>query len=255
MPRFFVEGVRELGACVEIGGSDGRKIVRVLRLADGGSIEIVDSAAKLFAASLAIDGERVRATLDAELPGSVDDAVDAVPSFDVAQALPKGAKMDFIVEKTTELGVDAILPFRCERTIARDAGDAKHERWRRLAKTAAQQCGRRTVPQIHAVLSSFEALLERFDAYDAVLFGWELAPHVRMLDALPDALRAVNRVLLVIGPEGGFTHAEAEAARAHGATLIWLGPRILRTETAAMALLAIAGAFAQGRNYDGARRT
>ncbi len=255
--RFFVEGVCETGASVEIAGSDARKIVRVLRLVDGDAIEVIDSAGTVFAASIAIDGTLVRATLDAA--GTSEDPASGAdtdsPRFDVAQALPKSAKMDFIVEKTTELGVGAILPFRSERTVARDAGDAKVQRWRRLARAAAQQCGRRSIPQIGAVLPSFDALLERFDDYGVVLFGWELAPRTLLRDVLPDLLGGVRRALIVVGPEGGFTHDEAEAARARGAALVWMGPRILRTETAAMALLAIADALTQGRNCSQARRT
>ncbi len=253
--RFFVEGVREPGARVEISGSDARKITRVLRLADGDLIEVIDSAGTVFAASVAIDGTRVGARLEGAAP--VDDSDDAAdsPQFDLAQALPKGAKMDFIVEKTTELGVHAILPFCSERTVARDAGEAKLERWRRLAKTAAQQCGRRTIPQIDAVIGSFEALLERLGEYEVVLFPWELAPRAPMRDVLPGLLGGARRALIVVGPEGGFTHEEAEAARARGAALLWMGPRILRTETAAMALLAIARALMQGRNCSQARRT
>ncbi len=255
--RFFVEGVCETGASVEIAGSDARKIVHVLRLVDGDAIEVIDSAGAAFTASIAIDGTRVRATLDAAetLEDAADLAGNDSPRFDLAQALPKGAKMDFIVEKTTELGVGAILPFRSERTVARDAGEAKAQRWRRLAKAAAQQCGRLSIPQIDPILPSFDALLERFDEYGVVLFPWELAPRTLLRDALPDLLGGVRRALIVVGPEGGFTHDEAEAARARGAALLWMGPRILRTETAAMALLAVADALTQGRNCSQARRT
>jgi 16S rRNA (uracil1498-N3)-methyltransferase len=248
--RFFVGGVREAGDRVEIAGSDAQKIVRVLRLGDGDRIELVDSAGTLFAASLSLDGTRVRARLDRveAAHGPAGDPPAALLRFDVAQAVPKGAKMDFIVEKATELGAGAMLPFRSERTIARDGGDAKVERWRRLAKSAAQQCGRRTLMRVDPVLPSLPALFERFGDYDAVLFAWELAPRVLLREALPDLLRKAGRALIVIGPEGGFTHDEAEAARAHGAALLWMGPRILRTETAALALLAVADALTQGRN-------
>jgi 16S rRNA (uracil1498-N3)-methyltransferase len=255
--RFFVEGVCETGASVEIAGSDARKIVRVLRLAAGDAIEVIDSAGTVFAATIAIDGMRVRATLKGteafEDPAGPAGAGSLC--FDLAQALPKGAKMDFIVEKTTELGISAILPFCSERTIARDAGVAKVERWRRLAKAAAQQCGRRSIPQVEAALPSFDALLERFDEYDVVLFPWELSAHSLLRDTLPELLAGVRRALIVVGPEGGFTHDEAETARSRGAALVWMGPRILRTETAAMALLAIADALTQGRNCSQARRT
>lgn len=240
--RFFVEGVRAPGARVEIGGSDARKIVRVLRLTDGDEIEVVDSAGTLFAATIAVEGALVRASL-AEAAVR-DQTLERGLAVDLAQALPKGSKMDFVVEKATELGARTILPFRSERTLAGDAGDAKLERWRRLAKTAAQQCGRLRVPEVDAT-RSFDALLTRFSDYDAVLFAWELAPHERLRDRLPKLLGGARRALVAIGPEGGFTHEEAEGARARGAELLWLGPRILRTETAAMALLAIVDAFAE----------
>lgn len=241
----------ESGASVEIEGGDAHKIRRVLRLRDGDEIEIVDSSGTPFVAALAFDGSRVRATLGDAI--AVEDDAYAV-RFDVAQALPKGQKMDFVVEKITELGAHAILPFRCERSLAR-AATPKEERWQRLAESAARQSGRRSVPRVHATLASFSELIERFGDYDAVAFAWELAPHVPLSERLPHVLDGADRVLLVVGPEGGFTHDEAEAARARGAALVWMGPRILRTETAALALLAVADAFAQGRNCGQARRT
>lgn len=242
--RFFVEGVLESGASIEIAGGDAHKIRRVLRLRDGDAIEVVDSAGNAFVAEIAIDGAVVRSTLGDALANETQDETGV--RFDVAQAIPKGQKMDFVVEKTTELGAEAILPFQCERTVAR-AERAKEERWRRLAASAARQSGRRRVPHVHATLPSFDALLERFGEYDAVAFAWELAPRVPLRECLPELLRDACRVLLVVGPEGGFAHDEGDAARARGATLVWMGPRILRAETAAVALLAVADAFAQGR--------
>jgi 16S rRNA (uracil1498-N3)-methyltransferase len=251
--RFFIEGLHRSGDCVEIGGGDARKIRRVLRLRNGDAVEVIDSAGTAFTAAVEIDGTRVRANLSKELEPA-EDRVEASARFDVAQALPKGQKMDFVVEKVTELGAEAILPFSCERAVVRLAANTKVERWRRLAESAALQCGRRCIPQVAEPLKSFEALLERFDEYDAVLFAWELAPRIALSDTLPDLLNGAGRVLLVLGPEGGFTHDEAAAAQARGAALVWMGPRILRAETAAVAFLAIADAFAQGRNLERARR-
>jgi 16S rRNA (uracil1498-N3)-methyltransferase len=239
--RFFVEGIGAVGSAVEIRGSDAAKIVRVLRLRAGETIEIVDSSGTLFAATITLAGPVVNATLAAVV--AVEPSNEPELRIDVAQALPKARKMEFVVEKATELGAAVILPFRSERTIPADAGDAKLERWRRLAKTAAQQCGRLTIPEVAPVVPSFDALLARFGEYDAILFAWELAPHEALRERLPQLLRDARRLLIVVGPEGGFTHAEADAANACGATPIWLGRRILRTETAAMALLAIVDAF------------
>jgi len=229
------------GTAIDIAGGDAHKIVRVLRLASGDRIEVVDSAGSLFAAELTVDGTAVRATLLE--PIDADERAESALQIDVAQAMPKGQKMDFIVEKAVELGAAALLPFHSERTIVHEAGGAKLERWRRLAKTAALQCGRRTIPAVRDPLPSFEALVAAFDRYDCVLFAWELAARVPLRERLPDLLARKERVLVVVGPEGGFTHAEAEAACARGAHPIWLGPRILRTETAALALLAVIDAL------------
>lgn len=234
--RFFVEGVRATGESIAIDGGDAHKIAHVLRLHPGDALEIVDSAGVLFPATIAaIDGGVVRASLGEALDAAND--VDAL-RIDVAQAVPKGQKMDFVVEKTTELGASAILPFYSERSIVHELGASKRERWQRLATTAAQQCGRRTIPNVAEPLA-YDALLARFREYDCVLFPWELAPHDPLLATLAQALSTARSALVVIGPEGGFTHREAEAAREAGAHLLWLGPRILRTETAGMALLAV----------------
>lgn len=237
--RFFVEGARTAGEEVEIAGADAHKIEHVLRLRAGERVEIVDSAARGFAASLTAVGRVVRATLLEELAGR------AAPPLcvELAQAVPKGNRMDFVIEKGTELGVDAFLPFYSERSVGRAAGREKLARWHRLARTAAQQCGRRSVPEIAEPLA-FSALLERFARYDAVLFAWELAEPLPMLARVAERLPLRGRLLLVVGPEGGFTHAEAESAARHGASLLWLGPRVLRTDTAALVLLAVIGAAA-----------
>jgi 16S rRNA (uracil1498-N3)-methyltransferase len=239
-PRFFVEGVRTSGERVDIRGGDAHKIRHVLRLDSGDELELIDSGGTLFRADIETIGETIAARL-LDTIGENDAAMPAL-RVDVAQAIPKGQKMDFVVEKCTELGAGAILPFSSERTVASSAGDAKIERWRRLARTAAQQCGRREVPSVGSPLS-FEGLLECFEGYGVVLFPWELAPHEPLLERLPLLLSRRHCALIVIGPEGGFTHEEAERAQACGASLLWLGPRILRTETAALALLAVVGAL------------
>jgi 16S rRNA (uracil1498-N3)-methyltransferase len=161
---------------------------------------------------------------------------------DVAQAVPKAARMDFVVEKGTELGAAAFLPFYSERSVGRRVGPEKLARWRRIARSASQQSGRREVPEIHEPLD-FEALVERFGEYDTVFFAWELAAPEPLHDRLRALLPQAGRVLIVVGPEGGFAHAEAEAATSRGAHVLWLGSRILRTDTAAVVLLAVIGAF------------
>jgi 16S rRNA (uracil1498-N3)-methyltransferase len=232
--RFFVEGVHELGDVVALDGGDAHKVLDVLRMREGDELEIVDSASRRFKAVISIDRRSVRA----ELHECVNTHHAPVPQVTVAQAIPKGQKMDFVVEKLTELGVAQILPLHSERTVVTEVGDQKLERWRRLAKTAAQQCGRTDIPQIPKPVS-LKDLTTAFASYDAVLFPWELADASPLHDVLPALVRGARRVLAIVGPEGGFSHEEAAASKAAGAHLLHLGPRILRTETAGLVLLAI----------------
>jgi 16S rRNA (uracil1498-N3)-methyltransferase len=217
-----------------LNGSDAHKIVSVLRMRDGDEIEVIDSAAQRFLAAITIDGRSVQATLH-ERKASRD---LSTPNITVAQGVPKGHKMDFVVEKLTELGVAQIVPLQSERTVVTDVSANKIERWRRLAKTAAQQCGRNDVPRV-ADQQHFADMCGTFADYDVVLFPWELADCQPLRECLPKLVRDAGRILVLIGPEGGFSHAEADAAGTAGAHLISLGPRILRTETAALVVLSV----------------
>lgn len=231
--RFFVPGAHEPGERVRIEGGDAHHLRDVLRLRSGDAIDVIDSAGRAFVARIEEDPEPwVR--LVEERSGDARNAV----RVDVAQALPKGVKMDLVVEKATELGAHAILPFTSERTIPRRTSDEKRLRWNRIARSAAEQSGRREIPAVLEPIG-YDALLERFGEYDLVLYAWESSDASPFRERLPALLRGARRVLVVIGPEGGFSHAEAQAARERGAEIVSLGPRILRTETAALVVLAI----------------
>ena len=232
--RFFVEGVYSAGQTVTLAGGDAHKIAHVLRKRSGDTVQIIDSAANRFDAVLHVDDGVVQARL------GEPHAPQIAPSLEitVAQGVPKGSKMDFVVEKLTELGVAAIVPLYSERSVVIESGQSKIERWRRLAKTAAAQCGRNDVPEV-AEPVAFAVLLQTFSKYDCVLFPWELAGGEPLRTILPSLVADAKRVLVVIGPEGGFAHAEAEAAKSGGAHVIGLGAHILRTETAALVVVAL----------------
>lgn len=195
----------------------------------GDGMIVVDSAAHAFAASLIIDGERASARLDELLPPAAESRMKVT----LAQAIPKGQKLDFVVEKATELGIARLVPLYTSRTIG-GASEHKVERWRKLARSAAQQCGRSTVPEIEPP-QDYSAFLPRIREFDAAIFAWELAARP-LREALRNISEAEN-VLAIVGPEGGFSHAEAEAANQAGAHAVSLGSRILRTETAPLVLL------------------
>jgi 16S rRNA (uracil1498-N3)-methyltransferase len=237
--RFFAEGAKDVGETVEIGGTDAHKIANVLRLSVGDRMVVIDSAARTFTAAITAVGRVVRATVEEEIFD--DRAPSAALRIDVAQAVPKGRRMDFVIEKGSELGVETFFPFYCERSVSRDVGSEKAARWQRIARSAAQQCGRKSVPTVIDSMP-YAKLLERFGEYDAVLFAWELATPAPLHRRLAEALPVSGRALVVVGPEGGFTHAEAELAQCRGAAMLWLGPRVLRTDTAALVLLAVIGA-------------
>lgn len=230
--RFFLEGVYGAGQTVRLEGDDAHKIAHVLRKRSGDTVQIIDSSANRFDAVLEIDDGAVCARLGEPVAPAITPGLQVT----VAQGVPKGAKMDFVVEKLTELGVSTIVPLYSERSVVVESGKGKLDRWRRLAKTAAAQCGRNRVPQVEEPLE-FAALLKTFSGYDCVLFPWELAT-TPLRDVLPELVKDARRVLVVVGPEGGFAHSEAEEALRNGAYVVGLGAHILRTETAALVVVA-----------------
>lgn len=232
--RFFVEGAQDLGTVVELRGSDARKLVAVLRKRQGDRVVVADSTGRSFIASLLVEGERVSARLEAVAAAAREPCL----AITLAQGIPKGQKMDFVVEKATELGVARIVPFWSERTVGTGERAGKVERWRRLARAAAQQCGRNHVPAVDPP-RAWPAVLERIAEVDRTLVPWENAEPLPLRECLGPLIEGANRVLVVIGPEGGLTHAEVDAARAAGAVTISLGSRILRTETAGLVVCSV----------------
>ena len=231
--RFFVEGVHAVGDRVAFAPDDARKLATVLRKRSGDRVQVVDSGGIAYAATLELSGRDVGATLDERLDRG---EIEAALRVTIAQAVPKGQKMDLVVEKATELGAHAIVPVRSARVVGHDTSPAKLERWRRIAKSAAQQCGRVRVPDVAEVLD-WNALLATFPRYDRVYVPWELAEPAPLRDVLEHDLDGVRSALVVIGPEGGFAADEVGRARDAGARPISLGRRIMRTETAALVVL------------------
>lgn len=233
--RFFIEGVHAAAARVIFASDDAHKIATVLRMRTGDRVVAVDSSGTAYEAVLEVDGRDVAATL-----GGPVAAPDPEPglAITIAQAVPKGQKMELVVEKTTELGVAAIVPVRSARVVAHDVSPAKLERWRRVARSAAQQSGRARIPDVRDV-AEWPALLATFPQYDRIYIPWEVAERVPLRDVLESDLAGAASVLVVIGPEGGFAAHEVESAVAAGARTVSLGARILRTETAALAVVAV----------------
>lgn len=227
-PRFFVDGPVTTGATIALRSDDAHHLSHVLRMRADAPIVVVAGGLVWDAVIAAADCKTAHI-----LRPSPDSGGDIGIDVTVLQALIKGAKFDDVVEKCVELGASRIVPMRCERSEA-DASGHKVERWRRIARAAAQQSRRNIVPAVDDVRSFAEALSA---GGVPLLVASERAPK----GSLAEALRAnagSTALAIAVGPEGSFTDAELAAAKEAGAAFVSLGPAILRTETAAAALLA-----------------
>ena len=141
--------------------------------------------------------------------------------------------MDFIVQKCTELGVSEIIPVVSERSVAKGE---KSGRWQKIAKEAAEQSGRALIPKISA-LTDFKSLLKKKNEFDLALIPWELEKTNKLKAILQNS--SPKNIIILIGPEGGFSSQEIEQAKAAGFIPVSLGKRILRAETAGLAILSM----------------
>lgn len=237
MHRFFVGRGQFTPPQITISGSDVAHIRKVLRLKPGDRIEVVDEEGGLYAVQLEqVEVDRVRG----EVIGKIPTAAPQGLAITIAQAVPKGDKMDWIVQKATELGVSRIVPLLSERVIVRlnPALEARRvARWQKLALEAAKQCKRLSVPQISRFLS-LDVFCQEREAQDLGLILWEGETATRLRSVLAEAKRGGN-LSVIIGPEGGFSDSEVETARSRGFRPVTLGSRILRTETVALSVLSV----------------
>lgn len=238
MPRFFVTSSQIDGDTVTILGEDAHHLSRALRGAVGDTVTVCDMSRTEYECELtAFLPDRVLARILSASPALTESPV----RITLYQALPKGDKLDTVIQKAVECGVCRIVPFESERCIVRtkaDSEERKTERRNRIAAEAAKQCGRGILPEV-APTVSFEEMLKQAARADAVLFCYEgdgTLPIGHLLTQI--APGTGSTVALVIGSEGGFSVTEAERARACGFYMTGLGKRILRTETAPLFALA-----------------
>lgn len=235
MHRFYLPDAPtgEAGFECALSTEEAQHAGKVLRLKTGDEVECFDGRGHAWLCSLRFDG--ARATVCAREPLASNESPIRLTLY---QGLPKLDKLDLIVQKATELGAWRIVPVGMARSVARmDGRDAerKRERWQRIAVEAAKQCGRALVPEV-ALPVSFGKVTADMAARELMLMPYELHQG-RGLNAIAPGARDIG---VLIGPEGGIDPEEAQAAQAVGALPVTLGPRILRTETAAIAALAMA---------------
>ena len=241
MPRFFINPSDVRDGQVVLCGENAHHVAYSLRLAPGDRIRVCDGVAVHLCELVAFDSETVTANVLSTSP------IDSEPPFHahLYQALPKGDKLDTVIQKAVECGVSAVTPFESSRCIVRQKPEAearKTERRARIAEEAAKQSGRGVIPTVSPTVS-FSAMLDAAAQADLVLFCYEAEGTRPLRDILEAAERTfptdrIPQIAIVIGPEGGFSPEEAAAASEHGFAMTGLCPRILRTETASGFVLA-----------------
>ena len=233
-PRLFIDGELQPHAAIELPEPAAHHAVRVLRLREGDAVVLFDGRGGEYEARLSLPGrDRVVAAT-----GERRDVERESPlAVTLVQAVSSGEKMDFTVQKAVELGVGAIHPVFSARSVVRPSGDRDAKKlghWRRIAIAACEQCGRNRIPEIREPVA-----LERYRAP---------AAGVRILLSPAGTARlqelAGSPLVLAAGPEAGFDDAEERQLLRDGFASVRLGPRVLRTETAALAALAALNALA-----------
>jgi 16S rRNA (uracil1498-N3)-methyltransferase len=230
LTRVYVETSLEAGALVGLPADTGSHVAKVLRARVGDELILFNGDGREFGGEIeSVRGNRVTVsvggaqTIDRESPLAVT----------LLQCVPRGDRMDFIVQKATELGVTHLIPVTSQRSVVRldeRQSETKAAHWRAVAVSACEQCGRNRLPQIDAP----RALIDYLGAAERSGPRLVLEPEAASSAAV---MPIESRVELAIGPEGGFAPEELEAFQLAGFECVRLGPRILRTETAALAAI------------------
>lgn len=241
MHRFFIDPADMAGTTAVLTDEEARHLLSVLRLGVGAPVRLFDGSGRTYDAKISkISKARVEATIL-----SIEEApATERAALHLGLALLKGKKMDFIMQKATELGVVGLHPFIGEfcaagHITAAGREQRRLERWQKIAREACKQCNRPLPPTVYPVVDFETLLAEASDAnYDRKLIFWEQEPG----QGLPKEIKAPEglcSVMVLIGPEGGFSPREVAAAQAAGYQPVTLGKMILRAETAALAAVAI----------------
>lgn len=238
MPKFFTARENIKDTTLIIDSEDANHLKRVLRINVGDVITVCDGAGIDYTVKVSEIGKN-------EIECDIIDRKksDTEPNINITlyQGLPKAAKMDYIIQKNTELGISKIVPAKLARCVVKlenkAAEDKKCERWQKIAIASAKQSGRGIVPVIDNPMTVDE-IIEDVKDYDLVFVPYECEDQSRLktiVESVPDA----KDIAFIIGPEGGFDISEIEKFKAAGIKTVTLGKRILRTETAAESVVSM----------------
>jgi len=230
IPRLYTPAALAPGICTELAPASNRRLQRVLRLRDGDLLILFNGDGHDYAARLQTSG---REQARAEILERRTNACESPLHISLLQGISRGERMDFTLQKAVELGVSAVYPVFCERSVVRLEGKRAQRRfnhWQGVIISACEQSGRSRLPELHPPQ-------DLNDVFGKLPPGQRLLPEPGSSAGLA-SLTASPELVLLVGPEGGLS--EGESARAHEARFqsVHLGPRILRTETAGVATLA-----------------
>lgn len=237
IPRIFISSDNIKSDIATIEGSDVNYIKNVLRLNVKDGLAILDGKNNEYSAEIiSISVDRVTAKLIGNKMVNSEPKVKVA----IAQGIPKNPKMDLIIQKSTELGAFKIIPLVTERTVIRihpEKEEGKRNRWHKIAKEAAEQSGRLIIPMVEEV-TDFHDLFSQKNEYDLCIMLWEMEKE-RTIKKILKENSSIQKLLVLIGPEGGFSNQEAEHAKNEGFLTASIGSQILRTETAAISALSM----------------
>lgn len=212
--------------------------LRTMRIVPGDVINIANGSGDFYKCQI-LEMTRAQAVLivikEEKLPKRTR------PKINLGQAVPRYSKIEFILQKATELGVDSIYPLQTERSFLRknkSLSQNRWQRWERIIKEAAKQSGRVELPSL-ILPQTMDSFLKKGPVADLKICFWEGSEHGKSLKDLLESLKRPDSISMLIGPEGSFSQKEIENIRASGYYLLFCGPRIMRVETAALTCMAI----------------
>ncbi len=236
MARFYVPQPRLEKGLLKVKGGEVKHIRRVLRLTKGDEIIVFDGLGKEFEGTIVEEG---LSSVVIRVKSVSSSKGDSPLEVTLAQSLLKGEKMDYLIQKATELGVKEIIPFSSSRSVpllGKSKSQKRHHRWERIAIEASKQCGRGMVPRIES-LQGYSEMLPKASSNALRLILWE-REGIRLKEIL-ERSKEKKKIFFVIGPEGGLSQGEVDEAKEAGFIAVTLGRRILRAETASLCLLSI----------------
>ncbi len=230
MHRFFIETKNIKGSQATLSGPEAHHL-RTIRLSCGDTVELYDGQGGVYRAEVSEISRSVQLTIHDK-----ETFLPSTPSLCIGQGLLKGKKMDFLLQKSTELGVASFIPFYSSHCAAPPVKSSKHDRWHKIMLEACKQSGRPIPLEIRSPVD-LDDLMAEAGNYSIRIIFWEKEEETRLQDL--GSLASTASIIALVGPEGGFSDEEIDRAIAAGFTPVTLGSRTLRAETATLSAITL----------------